>query len=125
MLDDFELQFLSHLDDVLDVFRAAPGKLTDVDHAVFAAQKLRDGADTWDDADNFCIVDGADFGLGDDALDPLLRLLHRFAVCGSDEDQSAVLDIDFDPQFARDLLDHFTTLADDQADVVVIDLVRL
>src|SRR5687768_6258135 len=109
--------------DVLDGGHVVVGELADADEAFLARQDLDEGAEAHDPGD-LAQVEGTDLDLAGEALDPLDRLARVLARDRGDFDGAVVLDVDLGGGLFLDLADHRSTLADDLADLLGVDLDR-
>ena len=89
--------------------------------AVGVGQDLDERAEVGDALDR-ALVDRADLGLGGEALDDVERLLHGVGIARRDVDRAVVLDVDGDAGLIDDALDGLAAGADDEADLVGLDL---
>ena len=119
--DDHDLVADGH--DVLDGRDVVVGELADADQAFLARQDLDERAEAHDPGD-LAQVERADLDLAGQALDPLDRLAGVLAGHGRDLDGAVVLDVDLGRGLFLDLADHRSTLADDLADLLGVDLDR-
>src|SRR3546814_17499521 len=76
-------------------------------------------------SDLLAVVNLADFGLFDDALDPDARRLDLADVGRGDLDHALVIDVDLGAGGGDDLADHLAAGADDVTDLRLVDLHRL
>src|SRR3546814_733302 len=118
------LHFLAFGDDVGGLFDPLVLHLGDVDEAVLAAHEVHERAEI-DDVDDLAVVNLADFGLFDDALDPDARRLDLADVGRGDLDHALVIDVDLGAGGGDDLADHLAAGADDVTDLRLVDLHRL
>src|SRR3546814_14565207 len=91
---------------------------------VLAAHEVHERAEI-DDVDDLAVVNLADFGLFDDALDPDARRLDLADVGRGDLDHALVIDVDLGAGGGDDLADHLAAGADDVPDLRLVDLHRL
>src|SRR5438309_6711649 len=91
--EDLDLDRVADVDDVGDLADALRRKLADVDEAVLGAEEVHEGTEV-DDLDDLAVVDDAELRLGDDAADPVDRLLRRLGVDRGDLDRAVVVDVD-------------------------------
>src|ERR1035441_2764027 len=115
---------IAHLDDVLDHLDAEVGQLTDVNQAVLAGQELDKCAELLD-GDHSATIDLIDLGLGGHARDGIHRDLHPVCGDGVDVHRAVVINIDLATGFLDELLDVLAARADEQADLLGVDLHRL
>src|SRR5690348_1211742 len=109
--------------DVLDRGHVVVGELADAHQAFLAGQDLDESAEAHDPGD-LAEIQTADLNLAGDAFDHVDRSLGLLAVDGSDLDGAVVLDVDLGAGVFLDLADRGTTLADDVADLLRVDLDR-
>src|SRR5215213_8093559 len=122
-LGDDDHDFVADGHDVLDGRYVVVGELADADEAFLARQDLDEGAEAHDPGD-LAEVQRADLDLAREALDPLDRLARVLARHRRDLDRAVVLDVDLGLGLLLDLPDHRSTLADDLADLLGVDLDR-
>src|ERR1019366_2581394 len=115
---------IAHFDDVLDHLDAEVGQLTDVDQAVLAGQELDECAELFD-GDHSAAIDLVDLGFGGHARDGVHRDLHPVCGDGVDVHRAVVVDIGLATGFLDELLDVLAARADEQADLLGVDLHRL
>src|SRR5690348_12540900 len=70
--EDLDLDLVADLDDIGDLADALRRELADMDEAVARTEEVHERAEI-DDLDDLAVVDDAEFGLGDDATDPVDR----------------------------------------------------
>src|SRR5260370_5307619 len=90
--EDLDLDLVAHLDDIGDLADALRRQLADMDETVLGAEEVHEGAEI-DDLDHLAVVDDAEFGLRDDAADPVDRRLGGVAVDRGDLDRAVILDV--------------------------------
>src|SRR3569833_1407423 len=112
---------VAFLDDVGGLGDALVGELADMDEAVLRPEEVDEGAEIGG-LHHGALVDGADFGLIGNALDPLDGGIDLLAVRGGDLDRAVVLDVDLGAGLFDDLADHLAAGADHFADLVGRDL---
>src|SRR5690606_39313508 len=95
---------------------------TAVDQAVLAWQNLDEGAKVHDADHRPVVVNPANFGLFDDAGNPLLGFADGLAVRAGNHNGAVVLDVNLGAGFGGNLLDYFAALADDFTDFVGVNL---
>src|SRR3546814_15610438 len=83
---------------------------------VLAAHEVHERAEI-DDVDDLAVVNLADFGLFDDALDPDARRLDLADVGRGDLDHALVIDVDLGAGGGDDLADHLAAGAEDRKSV--------
>src|SRR5690606_10876831 len=113
-LDPHLVAFLDDIGGLLDALRR---ELRDVDEAVLGAEEVDEGAEVGG-LDDRTLVDLADFRLGNDGVDPLLRRFDLLGVGRSDLDRAVILDVDLRTGLFDDLADHLAAGADHVADLV-------
>src|SRR3546814_14954073 len=91
------------------------------DLAVLAAHEVHERAE-FDDVDDLAVVNLADFGLFDDALDPDARRLDLADVGRGDLDHALVIDVDLGAGGGDDPPDHLAAGADGVTDLRRVDL---
>src|SRR5690606_1839678 len=91
--------------------------------AVDAGEHLDEGAEV-DGALDHTLVDGADLGLGGEALDDVEGPLDGIRIRRGDVDGAVVLDVDGHAGLVDDAFDGLAARADDEADLVGLDLDR-
>ena len=122
--EQLDLHLVAFLDDVLDVLHAVRRELRDVHEAVLGAEEVHEGAEVHH-LDDGAVVDGADFRIVGDRLDPVDRRLDRLRVGGGDLHRAVVLDVDLGAGLLDDLADHLAAGADHFADLVGRDVEHL
>src|SRR5690606_36197686 len=115
------LHFLTFLQYVGDLLNALIAQHGDVHQTVLARQDVDEGAEV-DDALDLADVDLADLGFSSDGQHALLGSLGRFLGFAEDLDRAVVFDIDRRLGLFADTTDGGTTLADNVADLVLVDL---
>jgi len=106
------------LGDALD---ALVRQLGDVHEAVGVRQDFHEGAEIGDALDH-ALVDGADLRLGGETLDDVESLFDCLGIAGGDVHRAVVLDVDGDAGLVDDALDRLATGADDEPNLVGLDL---
>ena len=91
-----------------------------MDQAVLAAHEVHERTEI-DQVDDLAVVDLADLGLLDQALDPLDRGLDLRGVGGRHLDDALVVDVDLRAGGRDDLADHLAAGADHFADLRLVD----
>ena len=94
-----------------------------MDQTVLAAHEVHERAKV-DEIDNLAIIDFADLGLFDNALDPCNRRIDLGFVGRGNLDQAFVVDIDLRAGFGNDFADHLAAGPDNVADLFLVDLQR-
>src|SRR5690606_22463415 len=115
---------VAFLDDVGGLADAVGGELGDVDEAVLGTEEVDEGAEIGG-LHHGALIDLADFRLGDDGVNPLLRRLDLLGVGRGDLDRAVVLDVDLGAGLLDDLADDLAAGADHVADLVGRDVHHL
>ncbi len=89
--------------------------------AIGVGEDLDEGAEVRDALDG-ALVDHANLGLSDQALDDVEGTAHGALVGGRHVDGAVVFDVDLDARLVDDALDGLATGADDDTDLVGLDL---
>src|SRR6185369_4821161 len=113
--------FIAFLELVGHVLDALIGDLRDVHQAIAARQNRHEGAEIHQTRDA-AFIDTAHFHVGGDQFDAAQRLATRGTLHGGDLHGAIILDVDGGARLFGDLTDHCTTLADDIADLLRVDL---
>src|SRR5207247_9222843 len=109
--EDLDLARVADLDDIVDLADALRRQLADMDEPVARAEEVHEGAEI-DHLDDLAVVDDAEFGLGDDAADPVDRRLRGVGVDRGNLDRAVVIDVDLGAGRLDDLADHLAARAD-------------
>ena len=117
-LDDDDLHFVAHADDVFDLVDAVVGQLGDVHQGVLTRHHLDERAEG-QDADDFAGVDLARLDVASHRGDAIKRRLSRGLVDGGDEDRTVVLDGDLGAGLVLQGTDVAAARADQLADLVL------
>src|SRR3954454_19349761 len=117
--DDHDLVADGH--DVLDRRDVVVRELADPDEAFLARHDLDERAERHEPGD-LAEVQRTDLDLAGQAVDPVDRLPSVVAIDRGHLDGAVVLDVDLGAGLLLDLPDHRSTLADDLADLLGVDL---
>src|SRR5829696_8191300 len=123
-LDDADLDLVALVEHLLDRVRPLAGRdVGDVQQAVGALGQLDEGAERrrLDDLAGELVADLDLLGHRADAVDQRVALRARLGV---DEDLALVVDVDLGLELLRQAADRLAALADEQADLVRVDLDR-
>ena len=92
-LENLDLDFLAFAQDIGDLLDPLVADLGHMDETVLAAHEVHERTEI-DEVDDLAVVDLADLGLLDDALDPVDRGLDLRMVARRDLDHALVVDVD-------------------------------
>src|SRR5580704_6599469 len=122
-LEYFHAHDIAFLELVAHPLDALVGDLRDMHQAVTAGQDGDEGAEIHQ-AYDFALVDAPDFHVGGDEFDAPLCLAPGGAAHRGNLHRAVVFDVDRRAGLFGDLADDRTTLADDVANLFLIDLER-
>ena len=114
--DDFDLYGVALLDHIGGFRNAALRQFGDVDKAILGAEEVHEGAEIGG-LHNLAIVDQADFGLCNNALDLLDRGLDLLVVGGGNFNRTAIVDVDLGTGLLDDFTNDLAARADHVADL--------
>src|SRR5258707_14012171 len=124
-LDDANFDLIALVEDVLDRLHALAGRdVGDVQQAVRALGELDEGSEGGR-LDDLAVVLVADLDLLHHHPDALHERVAELAVGRVDQHLAVVVDVDLRFELVGQAADRFATLADQQADLRVVDLDRL
>src|SRR5271165_1635801 len=111
---DFDI--VAELDDIGDFADPLRGELADVDEPVAGSEKVHKSPEI-DHFHHLAVVDGADFGLGDDAANPVDRGLCRISIYRGHFDRAVIIYVYLGPGGLCDLANDLAAGTDDLANL--------